>query len=183
MPSLLERLTADLKDAMRAADAVRRDEIRGLIAQLKAERQAKLTRLLTNQGLILQGDNAVLSAEQQAEVDRLRTTVVLSEDEEQAMLAQRIKQHRQSIDGFRQGQREDLVHTEEAQLAVAEAYRPPQLDAADVEQAIHDALRESGAQGPREQGKVMGLLSARLRGKADLKAVSARVQALLAARG
>src|SRR5207248_3301650 len=58
VPSLLERLTADLKDAMRAGDALRRDEIRGLIAMLKAEQQSKLTRVLSKQGLILHGDNA-----------------------------------------------------------------------------------------------------------------------------
>jgi uncharacterized protein YqeY len=179
MPTLLERLTADLKDAMRAADVVRRDEIRGLIAQIKAEQQTKLTRLLSRQGLILHGDNAVLSADQQADVDRLRATTSLSHDEEQAVLAMRVKQHRQSIDGFTQGNRPDLVASEQAQLAVDQAYLPEQADAADVEQAIQDAIRESGAQGPREQGKVMSLLSARLRGKADMKAVSARVQALL----
>jgi uncharacterized protein YqeY len=183
MPSLLERLTADLKDAMRAADATRRDEIRGLISQLKAEQQTKLTRLLSKQGLILHGDNAVLSADQQAEIDRLRGSVVLSADEEQAVLAQRVKQHRQSIDGFRQGKRDDLVNIEQAQLVVAEAYLPEQLDQAAVEEAIQSAISESGAQGSRDQGKVMGLLSAKLRGRADMKAVSARVQALLAERG
>src|SRR6266851_7582275 len=181
MASLLERLTGDLKDAMRAADALRRDEIRGLLAQLKAEQQAKLTRGLSKQGLILHGDNAVLSSEQQAEIDRLRSSVALSDDEAQAVLAMRVKQHRQSIDGFRQGKRDDLVKVEEAQLAVDEAYLPEQLDQAAVEEAIHAAITESGAQGPREQGKVMSLLSARLRGKADMKAVAARVQELLAA--
>jgi uncharacterized protein YqeY len=181
MPSLLERLTADLKDAMRAGEAVRRDEIRGLIAQLKAEQQSKLTRTLSKQGLILHGDNAVLSPAQQVEIDRLRATTALSDDEEQAVLAMRVKQHRQSIDGFVQGKRDDLVKVEEAQLAVVVEYLPRQLDEAAIEQAIQAALAESGAQGPREQGKVMGLLSARLRGKADMKAVSARVQALLAA--
>jgi uncharacterized protein YqeY len=181
MPSLLERLTADLKDAMRAGEAVRRDEIRGLIAQLKAEQQSKLTRTLSKQGLILHGDNAVLSPAQQVEIDQLRATTALRADEEQAVLAMRVKQHRQSIDGFVQGKRDDLVKVEEAQLAVVVEYLPRQLDEAAIEQAIQAALAESGAQGPREQGKVMGLLSARLRGKADMKAVSARVQALLAA--
>lgn len=179
MASLLERLTADLKDAMRAGDAVRRDEIRGLIAQIKAEQQSKLTRTLTAQGLILHGDNAVLSAEQQAEVDRLRATSSLGDDEEQAVLAQRVKQHRQSIDEFGKGKRADLVAAEEAQLAVAFAYQPQQLEAVEVEQAIQTALGESGAQGPRDQGKVMSLLSGRLRGRADMKAVAARVQQLL----
>src|SRR6266849_7383938 len=132
MASLLERLTADLKDAMRAADALRRDEIRGLIAQLKAEQQAKLTRTLSRQGLILHGDNAVLSAEQQAQIDQLRGSVVLSDDEEQAVLAMRVKQHRQSIEGFSRGNRAELVAAEEAQLAVDEVYLPDQLDQDEV---------------------------------------------------
>jgi uncharacterized protein YqeY len=181
MPSLLERLNADLKDAMRAGDATRRDEIRGLIAMLKGEQQTKLTRTLSRQGLILHGDNAVLSAAQQTEIDRLRATVAITDDEEQAILAQRVKQHRQSIDGFRQGKRDDLVQVEEAQLVVDEVYLPQQLDASAVEEAVRAAIRESGAQGPRDQGKVMGLLSGRLRGKADMKSVAARVQTLLTA--
>ena len=155
MASLLERLTGDLKDAMRAADTLRRDEIRGLIAQLKAE--------------------------QQAEIDRLRSSVVLSEDEEQAVLAMRVKQHRQSLDGFLRGKRDDLIKVEEAQLKVDLAYQPEQLDQDEVERAIQAAISQSGAQGLRDQGKVMGLLSARLRGKADMKAVAARVQEQLSA--
>ena len=180
MPSLLERLNADLKDAMRAGETVRRDEIRGLIAMLKAEQQSKLTRALGKQGLILYGENAVLSPEQQQEIDRLRATTALSDDEQQAILLQRVKQHRQSIDAFEQGSRKDLADAEHAQLAVDEGYLPQQLDATSVEEAIQSAIRESGAQGPREQGKVMSLLSPRLRGRADMKAVAARVQALLA---
>jgi uncharacterized protein len=180
MPSLLERLSADLKDAMRAGEAMQRDEIRGVIAALKAEQQSKLTRTLSKRGLILHGDNAVLSPEQEAEIDRLRATADLSDDEAQAVLVQRVKQHRQSIDAFRQGKREDLVRAEEAQLAVDEAYLPEQVDAAAIEEAIQAAITESGAQTARDQGKVMALLSSRLRGRADMKAVSARVQALLA---
>jgi uncharacterized protein len=179
MPSLLDRLTGDLKDAMRAGDATRRDEIRGVIAMLKAEAQTKLTRQLNQQGLILHGDNASLTPEQATAVERLRAQSGLSEDEEQAVLLQRVKQHRQSIDGFRQGKRADLVAVEEAQLAVLEAYLPQALSEADVEQAIQAAIRESGAQGPRDQGKVMGLLSGRLRGRADMKTVAGRVQQLL----
>ena len=182
MPSLMERLNADLKDAMRAGDATRRDELRGLIAMLKAEQQAKLTRQLSQRGLILHGENASLTPEQQAEVDRLRAQSELSEDEEQAVLLQRVKQHRQSIDGFSKGNRADLVAVEEAQLRVAQSYLPQALDEAEVEQAIQAAIRETSAQGPRDQGKVMGLLSSRLRGRADMKSVASRVQALLTAR-
>jgi uncharacterized protein YqeY len=183
MAELLDRLNADLKDAMRAGDALRRDEIRGVIAMLKAEQQSKLTRSLSRRGLILQGEGATLSAEQEAEVAQIRASSDLSDDEEQGILLQRVKQHRQSIEGFLKGNRADLVQLEEAQLAIDESYLPQQLDAAAVEQAIAAAIAESGAQGPRDQGKVMGLLSARLRGRADMKAVSASVHAVLAKGG
>jgi uncharacterized protein len=180
MAALHVRLTSDLKDAMRAGDAVRRDEIRGLIAMLKAEQQSKLTRTLSRRGLILHGEDAALSPAQQAEVDLVRAESGLSDDEEQHILLQRVKQHRQSIDSFLKGNRADLVSVEQAQLAIDESYLPQQLDAAAVEAAIQMAIAESGAQGPRDQGKVMGLLSSRLRGRADMKAVAASVQSKLA---
>jgi uncharacterized protein YqeY len=179
MPSLMERLSTDLREAMRAGDTVRRDEIRGLLAMLKAEQQAKLTRELSKQGLLLQGDTVTLRPEQQAAIDRIRATSALSDDEQQAVLLQRVKQHRQSIDGFQQGNRDDLIAIEEAQLAVDQSYLPQQLDAEALEREIQAAIRESGAAGPRDQGKVMGLLSSRLRGRAEMKTVAARVQAAL----
>jgi uncharacterized protein YqeY len=178
MPSLLDRLNSDLKEAMRAGDSIRRDEIRGLIAALKAEQQTKLARTLSKQGLILP-DNVELSSEQQAQIDQVRAGSTLGDDEEQTILRQRVNQHRQSIDAFTQGQRSDLVAVESAQLAVDETYLPRQLDAAAVEEAVQAAIRDSGASGPRDQGKVMGLLSPRLRGRADMKAVAAQVQAIL----
>src|SRR5207247_4347338 len=120
--------------------------------------------------------------EQEREVSELRAASGLSGDEEQSILLMRAKQHRQSIDGFLKGNRADLVQLEEAQLKIDEGYLPQQLDAAGVEQAIQAAMAETGAQGPRDQGKVMGLLSSRLRGGADMRSVGSRVQALLAER-
>src|SRR4051812_42928421 len=183
MPSLQERLTAALKDAMRAGDALRRDEIRGLISMLKAEQQSKFTRALKKGGLILQGEEGNLSPEQQAQVEQLKTQSSLSDDEERDILLQRVTQHRQSIDGFRKGNRGDLVELEEKQLAIDQGYLPQQLDAAAIAEAIQSAITETGAQGPRDQGKVMGLLSSRLRGRADMKAIASTVQAKLAAAG
>src|SRR4029453_6579861 len=109
MATLHERLTADLKDAMRAGDSLRRDEIRGVISMLKAEQQSKLTRSLSKGGLILQGDEGALTPEQKAQVQRLATQTNRTDDEEQAILLQRVKQHRQSIDGFSRGNRPDLI--------------------------------------------------------------------------
>src|SRR4030088_2970936 len=186
MASLLERLPPDMKDAMRAGDATRRDEIRDLLAQIRAEQQTKLTRTLDARGLLLGKDvdaegGQVLSPEQVADIAAVRATSALSEEEAQAVLVRRVVEHRQSIDAFKKGNRPDLLQVEEGQLAILAAYLP-QLDEAAIEQAIQEAIAESGAQTLREQGKAMSLLSARLRGKADMKAVAARVQALLAAR-
>jgi uncharacterized protein YqeY len=177
--TLTNTLSADLRDAMRAGDRVRRDEIRGLLAALQAERQAKLTRALSKRGLIVHGDDAMLTPEQLAAAEQLRATTDLTGEEEQAVLQQRAKQHRQSIDGFRQGKRADLEAVEQAQLAVLERYLPRQLSADDVEAAIRAAIASTGATSARDQGQVMGQLSSQLRGRADMKAVSARVRQLL----
>ena len=83
-----------------------------------------------------------------------------------------------SIEAFKKGNRADLLASEEAQLAI-DAHYLPQTGEAELEAAIREAIRETGAQSLRDQGKVMGLLSPRLRGRADMKAVAARVQALL----
>jgi uncharacterized protein YqeY len=127
-----------------------------------------------------------MTPEQEAEAAQLRASTVLTEPEERAVLLKRVKQHRQSIDGFRKGNRTDLVDAEEAQLGVATQYLPEGTAGdglpADIEDAIQAAISESGAQTPRDQGKVMGLLSARLRGRADMRDVAARVQELLAGR-
>src|SRR5438876_11869175 len=134
MPSLLERLNADLRDAMRSGDSLRRDEIRGVIAMLRAEQQSKLKRTLEGHGLILEDSHDVaLSPEQQVEIDRIRATNALDEAEEQAVLVQRAVQHRQSIEAFKTGKRDDLLKIEEAQLAIDAAYLP-QLDDAAIEE-------------------------------------------------
>ncbi len=181
MSALADRLAEDLKDAMRAGNTVRRDEIRGLLAALKSERQAKLARVLEKRGLLLRGEETQLTPAQQAEVDRLRVEVDLTDDDELSVLQQRVKQHRQSIDGFRQGHRADLVAVEEAQLGVVQGYLPPAVGEPELEAAIEAAIADAGARGPRDQGRVMALLSQRLRGRADMKRVSARVQAVLGA--
>ena len=179
MGTLVEQLSNDLKDAMRAGDTVRRDEIRGLMAALKSEHQAKLTRELSKRGLIIHGEDTPLTAEQEAAVNQLRAEVKLSTDDELAVLQQRVKQHRQAIEWFQRGNRPDLVSTEEAQQVALDRYLPKQLEGVELDRAIRAAIEESGARGARDQGKVMGLLAQRLRGRVDLRQVSARVQAML----
>ena len=116
------------------------------------------------------------AAIQRREVDD-RTT--LDDDGVIAVVQKQIKQCQDSIEQFRQGNREDLVAREAAQLEVYESYMPEQLDAGEISRLVEAALAESGASGIRDMGKVMALLKPRLQGKADMGAVSQQVKAKL----
>ena len=97
-----------------------------------------------------------------------------------AILSKAAKQRRESIEAYRQGGRMDLVAAEEAELRVIEAYLPRQLGEAEIHTAVEQAIVELGAQGPGDMGRVMKLLTERLRGQADGKAISAVVREALA---
>ena len=98
----------------------------------------------------------------------------------ETVLARQIRQRREAIAEFTKAGRQDLVDREEAELHVLLAYQPDQLSAQELDVLVRSTIAEVGAQGPREAGKVMARLAPRLRGKADMSAVSQLVQRLLA---
>jgi len=101
----------------------------------------------------------------------------LEEGEAQQVLASLLKQRRDSIDQFRAAGRTDLVDKETAELGVLEAYAPPAVSAADLEQAVSAAIAETGATSPRDMGRVMKAVMAALSGRTvDGKAVSELVK-------
>lgn len=98
------------------------------------------------------------------------------------MLGRQAKMRRESIEAFARGRREDLVRKERSELAVIEGYLPTQLDPSEIRAAAERAIADTGAAGPRDQGKVMQKVMAELRGRADGKAVAAIVGDLLGAK-
>ena len=90
------------------------------------------------------------------------------------------ERRRESIEVFRQGQRQDLVAAEEAELAVILEYLPRMMSREEITEAVQEVIGQVGAQGPRDMGRVMGPLMARLKGKAQGKAISEIVSQLLA---
>lgn len=91
-----------------------------------------------------------------------------------------VKQRRDSVEQFRAGGRNDLADREQAEIALLEQYLPPAADPAAVDEAVNGAIAETGAQGPKDMGKVMKAVMARLAGQTvDGKVVSERVKALL----
>jgi uncharacterized protein YqeY len=112
------------------------------------------------------------------EVERGRP---LTEAEELQVVASLVRQRKDSIEQFRNAGRQDLVDRETAELAVVESYLPPAPDAEDLAGVIEAVIAETGANSPREMGKVMKGVMARLAGApVDGKAVSELVRKRLA---
>ena len=118
----------------------------------------------------------ISAAIKQKEVDE---RIELTDARVLAVIEKMIKQRKDSIAQFKAGGRADLVAKEEAELAILSAYLPAQMSEAEVAAAVEAAIAASGAAGPQDMGKVMGILKPQLAGKADMGAVSQRIKARL----
>jgi len=143
--TLIEQISHDITEAMKAREA----------ARLSALRMVK-------------------AALMNGEVAKGRP---LDEAEAQQVLASLIKQRRDSIEQFKSGGRPDLVDKETAEIAVLEKYAPPAASAADIETAVDAAIKETGATGPKDTGRVMKAVMAALAGQSvDGKVVNELVR-------
>ena len=103
----------------------------------------------------------------------------LGPDAEVKVLRGIVKQHKESIEQFRAGGRDDLVEREAQEMAVLEGYLPAQMDAAAIEAVVTEVIASEGATGPADMGKVMKAVMSRVGGTADGKDVRVTVQRLL----
>ncbi|HEX2668608.1 MAG TPA: GatB/YqeY domain-containing protein [Gammaproteobacteria bacterium] len=118
----------------------------------------------------------ILAALKQKEVDE---RIVLDDAQVLSILEKMLKQRRESVAQFTQGNRPDLVAKEEAEIKIIQAYLPAQLSDAELDQLVAAAVAESGAASVKDMGKVMGILKPKVAGKADMSAVSAKIKAKL----
>ena len=119
----------------------------------------------------------VNAAIKQREVDErieLDDTAVL------AVLEKMVKQRKDSVSQYEAANREDLAAVERAEIVVIERYLPAKLGEADILVAIEAAIAETGATGPADMGKLMGVLKPRLAGQADMGLVSKLIKQKLA---
>jgi len=137
---------------------------------MKAAMRAKETARLGTVRLLL-------AAMKQKEVDE---RVELSDTDVLSIIEKMLKQRRESIAQYEKAARQDLADAEKAEIAILSAYLPQQLSEADVAEAVVAAIRESGAAGVKDMGKVMGLLKSRLAGRTDMGKLSGLVKAKLA---
>jgi uncharacterized protein YqeY len=105
----------------------------------------------------------------------------LDDAESLQVVASLVKQRKDSIEQFTKGGRQDLADKEAAEIGALEAYLPPAADPAVIDQAIADAITETGATSPKDMGRVMKAAMARLAGQSvDGKTVNERVRQKLA---
>lgn len=103
----------------------------------------------------------------------------LSEDDEIKLLTKAAKQRKDSADIYKQQNREDLYTVEMAELEIINEFLPKQLSESELVDALKAIISNVGASGPKDMGKVMGVATKELAGKADGKAISMKVKELL----
>lgn len=104
----------------------------------------------------------------------------IDEATEQKFLQKMMKQRRDSLDIFEKQGREDLAAKEKEEMAVIEKFLPKQLGESELKEIVKKIIAETGASSPADMGKVMGVASKQLAGKADGKTISNMVKEILA---
>jgi len=103
----------------------------------------------------------------------------LSDGDILGIIAKEVKQRQESIEAFKQGNRQDLVDKEEEELAILQVYMPQQMTHDEIVEAARAVIQEVGAQGPADKGKVMSKIIAQLKGRADGREINEVVTELL----
>ena len=148
--NLFDKVSGDIKTAMLARDKVRLEALRGIKKEFLEAKTAK------------GGDGE------------------LSDDAALKILAKMVKQRKESASIYTEQNREDLAGEELAQAANIEEYLPKQLSEEELTAALKEIIARVGATSAKEMGKVMGTATKELAGKAEGKAISAKVRELLA---
>ena len=147
--SLEQTIMAELKDAMKAKDE----------AALRSLRAIKAAIIIAKTAEGAGGE--------------------LKEEDETKLLQKLVKQRRDSLEIYKQQNREDLAQKEQEEIAVIEKFLPKQLTGEELKDALSAIIAQAGASSPADMGKVMGAATKQLAGKADGKAISAAVKELL----
>lgn len=104
---------------------------------------------------------------------------VLKEEDEVKLLQKLVKQRKDSLEIFQQQNRTDLAQKEQEEITVIEQFLPKQLSADELRDVVSKIIADTGASSPADMGKVMGVATKQLAGKADGKSISAVVKELL----
>ena len=148
--NLFDQVSNDIKSAMLAKDKVRLEALRGIKKEFLEAKPAK-------------GADGELT-----------------DDMAMKILAKMVKQRKESAQIYTEQNRPDLAEPELAEAAVIETYLPKQMNEEELTEALKTIIAQVGATTPQEMGKVMGVATKQLAGRADGRAISAKVKELLA---
>ena len=118
----------------------------------------------------------ITAALKQVEVDERRE---LDDADVLGILTKMVKQRRDSITQYTDGNRKDLADIEAAEIEIIGTYLPEQLSDDELDELVDEAIAATGAEGIRDMGKVMGAIKSKAQGKADMGIVGAKVKARL----
>jgi uncharacterized protein YqeY len=144
-----EKITASLKDAMRAKNEPATTTIRMVNAAIK---------------------------QKDIDVARTRGDQHITDEEILNLLQSLIKSRREAIELYKQGQRQDLVDKEAAEIALIEQFLPQQLSEEEMKEAVRKLIAAIGAGGVKDMGKVMAALKSEYAGQLDMTKASAVVK-------
>ena len=147
--TLMDKISEELKKAMKAKDNIALQSIRAI--------KSELLLLRTKSG----------------------TPNNLSNEQEMKVLQKLIKQRKESAKIFREQKRIDLVEPEEAQAKIIEGFLPEQLDEEKIRELVEEIILSNGAEGIKDMGKVMSQASSKMAGQADGKIISIIVKEIL----
>ncbi len=147
--NLFDQISADIKSAMLAKDKVRLEALRGVKKEFLEAKTAK-------------GSNGELA-----------------DDAAMKILAKMVKQRKETAELYASQSRPELAENELAEAAVIETYLPKALSEEELTAELRKIIAETGATSAKEMGRVMGVASKALAGRADGKAISAKVRELL----
>lgn len=136
--SLKQKITEDMKAAMKSGDTVKRDTLRMLDSMIK-----------------------------NVEIEKLKREVGLSDAETQEMIMRAVKQRRDAATQFEAGGRPELAEKENAEIKILMEYMPAQMGEDKVREVIKEVISQTGATSKTDIGKVMGQAMGRLKGQAD----------------
>lgn len=115
------------------------------------------------------------------QLEEINTKRELNDEEMITVLSRQIKTRKESIAEFEKGNRTDLIEKTQQEIDILSKYLPEQLSEEEVVKIIDEVFRAINPTGPSDMGKIMGALTSKLKGKADMGEVSKKVRAKLAA--
>ncbi len=161
--ALKDRIKEDIKNALRAGDSSLKmtlGMVQSAIKNRELDKRAKLSKSGTPQTELEQASQ-------------------LTDEEVLEVIGSEIKKRKDSIEQFTQGGRPELAKGEQDEIEMLNIYMPAQMPEEEVKKLIASAVASTGAAGPKDMGKVMGAISAKIKGKFDGTRASALVKEAL----